>query len=227
MSDNVSTVLQYTETTTSTNNVTLETEFTVVPNSGGSGLIVETWMNLNDDAVPQTDHITIEALPTEDSYFIATIAGATETRQVTHFFSSSGSETVNDVAAEMAGLLNRHADVLAVVDGTTANQINVIGNTPGTGGAFVSSVDCLTASSNASDAGKISVTAEAVAASGDSKRRKIAQAEMTIMVNTDGKPQLRVAPTWYTGATPPVVSTAPSASSFTGNVTMDALRAIA
>jgi hypothetical protein len=230
MTSNISTILGYNETSTSTTAITLENEFLVTSNSDGNGVVIENFLNMNNDAVPQKDEITIASgLPAADSYFMVTIAGPTSTETKPYFFDQSGADTNNTIAAKLAALINTHPDVVAKVNSSTANQIDVFSNTPGTGGAFTTTVDCLTASNNTSDTGKITLSAEAVAASGTSKRRKASQLTITLGVNTDGKLRYTIVPVWYNGANPPVQTSGGTSASatITGPTAMSELRGVA
>lgn len=198
--------LNYDSQATVTTPITLENERRFVPAIAANQDRVEFWLNLDKDAQPQVDTLTIdEALPIEDAYYIVTVAGPTTTKTFTRFYDSASADTADTIAADLAALVSMHPEVEAAQGGTGAdNTVVVTASLPGTNGAFTTTVDCLAAATNSTIASEI--TMNSVAGTGTGKLRKVAQLQLMLKTQ-DGSPAIEITGSWFDGAAVPVVAT--------------------
>jgi hypothetical protein len=172
--------ISYTQQTTSTQNISLETEVRSFLTAEGH-LRVEEWVNLNTVAQPEINTVTIATpLPTNDCNYSIEVIGPTETKKYLHQHLTAGSETGSDIAADLATIVSTHADVSAV-QGTTPNTGDIVITSvlPGTAGGVTVNVACSQLTNNTAITSKIAV-AETQAASGTGKLRKIAEVQVEL-----------------------------------------------
>lgn len=214
--------ITYDSVTTTTAELTLENERRWVGNSALNTDKTEFYLNLDKDAQPQIDTISVAAsLPASDAYYKVTIAGVTTTRTFIYAYLTASTDTDATIEARLAELINLHPDVSAVIDG---GNVKVTSLVPGTNGAFTTTVDCLNVGTNATIASKI--TATSVAGTGTGKVRKIADISVELRVDSSGSPQLRVTGNWYSGAAVPVLANAFGPNPFSAPKKMDDYRVV-
>lgn len=220
--------LTYTATTTTTSSVSLEVEARV--SVAGADVKVEHWYNLDADSEPQVETVTIDQtnLATVDAYYKVTVAGPTVTKTYAYEFDADAipALTEDDVALELAALVNLHPEVAAAIGSTGfENDIVITGTTPGTAGAFTVTVACVQVSDNSTVSSAISTTTTA-SASGTGQVRKLGEVTVgpTIDANRKAAIQFKSGSFFNGAATPVSVQTNPT-SSTTHPQTMDTIRA--
>lgn len=194
--------LTYNSTVTTVQALTLENERRWTPNTAPNTDRTEFFLNLDKDAQPQIDTITVDAtLPAVNAYYVVTIAGPATTGAYTYRFLTASGDTDAIIETRLAQLINLHPEVTAAID---AGNIKVTSLLPGTNGAFTTTVECFNAATGAAIAGEITVTS--VAGTGTGKVRKIGEFNLEMLVDASGAPQVRATGTWFNGAAPPVAA---------------------
>jgi len=218
--------LAYNSVSTVQTPITLETEHRVTQDSTTKDTIIEQWVNLDKDAQPQVETVTITtSVPVADCYFRVAIDGPTAgaDRVYLYEFLTASGDTAPTIAARLAELIDQSVDVSAVA---VTNTIVITSVLPGTNGAFTATVDCRKKSDDTTISSKIA-TATTTAASGTGKVRKIAQFALRLASSSSGAPELQVRDgVWYNGAASPVSVQQFGPIPFSGPTTLDALRAV-
>lgn len=218
--------LAYDQTVTSTVSRTLETDLRLTLT--GTGVKGEWFVNMNDDATPQVDTITVNStLAASNAYYKVTIAGSV-TRTYTYQYLTSSSDTAATIASALAALISLHPDVSAVPQAASNNnKIDVTAIT----GAFTTTVEVAAKTDDSAVSNKLTVTS--VAGSGTLKQRKVAEATVQLTatasggVNNPSYPELQLTSvSWYKGDNPPTVQSSPSITKLTGPLSLDALRLV-
>lgn len=209
----------YTATSTATATITLENE-SRVSFPDGSDVMIEGWWNLDRDADPEIQTISIDGVPVADAYIWVTIAGPIVTKRFTLYYDAIAGMTAAQVATELAMLINLHTDVTAQA---TDNNIIVTSVLPGTNGAFTPTVGCNAAADDSAVSGILSVT-QTAEATGTGKVRKLLDALFELEI-VNGFPALRLGTVrFFNGAIAPAPAGQQNIPPLTHPQRMDFLR---
>lgn len=187
---------------------------------------LEIWVNLDKDAQPQIETITIApTLPVTDCYYRVEVAaaGTDSDRVYLYEFDSAGTDTAATIAAKLAELVDSNKAVSAAA---STNTIVLTAVEPGTVGVFTVTVACLDKANDTPIASQIS-TATTQAATGTAKFRKLAAANLVLEPSTAKTLQIKITGQWFDGTVTANVANQFGPLPITGQVKLDALRAVA
>jgi hypothetical protein len=218
--------LSYESKSITTQLISLETELKISQVDGTKNRL-EYWVNLDKDAQPQIETVTIsDPLPTADCFYRVAIdsPGSTSDRS---YLVEMMTSTVGLTAAKIASLIAEVVDTNAAVSAAaTGDMVVITAVEPGTTGAFTVSVSCINRSTGADISNKIS-TSTTQAASGTARFRKIAKLDIMLASSLDLTPELRVVDgIWFDGTVNAAEYGRFGPIPFTGPIAIDKLRSI-
>lgn len=196
---------------TSTQQVTLETEYRI-DTATGNQVKTEWYMTLDPGAVPQVSTVTITAGSTGDDYVISLTSNAV-TKAYRH--KQEAGETATAIATFLATLINTNPAVKAT---NAAGVITITSLVPGQ--AFT------LANTGSTTTGNVTI-ATTTANAGTSLHRKIGEATVTFSVSSKGYPEVALSGKWFDGAAIPVQKQVYGPLKGVGYTTIDLLQTAA